>query len=206
MPLEFFFTWFASGCATVVGVLAAILLSRLPHYRTTEPPPLTRNLAEQTEPPTQHTTDIKRTKRWQYWVVLLFWLTFVLLLMHYLWSSFSVEQPEILVRSVFSSWILPVLVGSVVLYGWSQNVKVYESLVEGAKQGFEVALRIIPYLVTILVAVGMFRASGGIDVLVKYVGPLTSLILMPVETLPMALFRPLTGSGAYGLMALWPKL
>ena len=197
----FFSTWFASGCATGVGVLAAILLSRLPHYRTTEPPPLTRNLAEQTELPTQHTTDIKRTKRWRYWVVLLFWLTFVLLLMHHLWSSFSVEQPEILVRSVFSSWILPVLVGSVVLYGWSQNVKVYESLVEGAKQGFEVALRIIPYLVTILVAVGMFRASGGIDVLVKYVGPLTSLILMPVETLPMALLRPLTGSGAYGLMA-----
>ncbi len=87
-----------------------------------------------------------------------------------------------------------------VLYGWSHGVMVYESLVEGAKQGFQVAVRIIPYLVAILVAVGMFRASGGIDLLGTYLGPVTDLIGMPAEALPMAIVRPLSGSGALGVM------
>jgi spore maturation protein SpmB len=96
---------------------------------------------------------------------------------------------------------LPALVALLILYGWSHGTKVYESLVEGAKEGFNVALRIIPFLVAILVAVGMFRASGGIDLLVGYVGPLTDRVGMPAEALPMAFLRPLTGSGAYGVMA-----
>jgi spore maturation protein SpmB len=62
-------------------------------------------------------------------------------------------------------------------------------------------LRIIPYLVAILVAVGMLRSSGGIDLLVRVLGPLTASIGMPAEALPMALLRPLSGSGAYGVMA-----
>jgi len=73
--------------------------------------------------------------------------------------------------------------------------------VEGAKEGFQVAVRIIPYLVAILVAVGMFRASGALDFLVRGLTPITSLIGMPGEALPMALLRPLSGSGAYGVMA-----
>ena len=99
-----------------------------------------------------------------------------------------------------SYWILPALVGGLVLYGWASGIRVYESLVEGAKQGFQVAVRIIPYLVAILVAVGMFRASGGIELLVTYLGPVTDLIGMPAEALPMAIVRPLSGSGAYGVM------
>jgi len=82
-----------------------------------------------------------------------------------------------------------------------RGVRVYDSLVEGAKQGFQVALRIIPYLVAILVLVGMFRASGGLGLLVSVVSPITSLIGMPAEALPMAILRPLTGSGAFGVAA-----
>jgi spore maturation protein SpmB len=78
---------------------------------------------------------------------------------------------------------------------------VYDSLVEGAKQGFQVAIRIIPYLVVILVVVGMFRASGGLELIVVGVSPFTELIGLPAEALPMALLRPLTGSGAFGVMA-----
>jgi spore maturation protein SpmB len=87
-----------------------------------------------------------------------------------------------------------------VLFGWSRGVRVYEALVEGAKEGFQVAVRIIPFLVAILVAVGMFRASGGMDQLVRFFGPVTGLIGLPAAALPMAIIRPLSGSGAMGVM------
>ena len=85
------------------------------------------------------------------------------------------------------------------LYGWTRQVRVYESLVEGAREGFQVAIRIIPYLVAILVAVGMFRASGSLDLLIGWIAPATALIGMPAEALPMAILRPLSGSGAMGI-------
>jgi spore maturation protein SpmB len=80
-------------------------------------------------------------------------------------------------------------------------VRVYEVFVEGAKEGFQVAIKIIPYLVAILVAVGMFRASGALEAMVGLLGPWTSKIGLPAEALPMALLRPLSGSGAYGVLA-----
>lgn len=86
--------------------------------------------------------------------------------------------------------------------GWGaiRRVKVYEVFVEGAKEGFGVSLKIIPYLVAMLVAIGIFRASGALDLLVLLLGPVTDLIGMPAEVLPMALLRPLSGSGSLGLM------
>ncbi|MEM6732353.1 MAG: nucleoside recognition domain-containing protein, partial [Myxococcota bacterium] len=73
--------------------------------------------------------------------------------------------------------------------------------VEGGKEGFQVALRIIPFLVAMLVAVGMLRASGAVDLMVAGLSPITSLIGMPAETLPMALVRTLSGSGAFAVAA-----
>ena len=73
--------------------------------------------------------------------------------------------------------------------------------VEGAKEGFEVAVRIIPYLVAILVAVGMFRSSGAMEMLIGPLGALTGALGLPAEALPMALLRPLSGSGAYGYLS-----
>jgi spore maturation protein SpmA/spore maturation protein SpmB len=98
-------------------------------------------------------------------------------------------------------WIVPGLIVGLLGFGALRRVRVYEVLVEGAKDGFQVALRIIPYLVAILVAVGMFRASGAMDVLVGALGRVTGLVGLPAEALPMALLRPLSGSGAYGIMA-----
>jgi spore maturation protein SpmB len=100
-----------------------------------------------------------------------------------------------------SPWIIPALMAGFLTFGLVRRVSVYEVFVEGAKEGFQVAVRIIPYLVAILVAVGMFRASGAMEALVKWLGPLTSPLGMPPEALPMAILRPLSGSGAYGLMA-----
>lgn len=90
----------------------------------------------------------------------------------------------------------------VVFLGWGivKKVKVYEVFVEGAKDGFQVAVRIIPYLVAMLVAIGIFRASGAMDVLTTLLARITNLIGMPAETLPMALMRPLSGSGSLGIM------
>ena len=72
---------------------------------------------------------------------------------------------------------------------------------EGAKEGFHVAVKIIPYLVAILFAIGMFRASGALDFLIDGLRPVLSLIGFPAELVPMAIVRPLTGSGSAGIVA-----
>jgi len=89
-----------------------------------------------------------------------------------------------------------------VFLGWGivKKVKVYEVFVEGAKDGFNVAVRIIPYLVAMLAAIGIFRASGAMELLTTLLAPATRLIGMPSEALPMAFMRPLSGSGSLGIM------
>jgi spore maturation protein SpmB len=82
-----------------------------------------------------------------------------------------------------------------------RRVRVYEVLVEGARDGVQVAVRIIPYLVAILVAIAMLRASGTLDAVTRALGPFTSLVGLPADALPMALLRPLSGSGAYAILA-----
>jgi spore maturation protein SpmB len=90
---------------------------------------------------------------------------------------------------------------SIVLFGFSRRVKVYEVLVTAGKEGFQVAVLIIPYLVAIMVAVGIFRASGAMDAIVGVLGKFTAPLGFPPEALPMALIRPLSGTGAIGVLA-----
>jgi len=85
-------------------------------------------------------------------------------------------------------------------WGFAKRVKVYDVFVEGAKDGFNVAVKIIPYLVAMLVAIGIFRASGAMDILIAVLSPVSNLIGMPAETVPLAILRPLSGSGSLGLM------
>lgn len=101
---------------------------------------------------------------------------------------------------VLSFFVIPLMLVGFPLYGLYKRVPVYESFVTGAKEGFEVAVRIIPYLVAILFAIGMFRASGAMDFLAMALHPVLSLIGFPPEVLPMAIIRPLTGSGSAGLV------
>jgi spore maturation protein B len=103
--------------------------------------------------------------------------------------------------SVLSVFVLPILLVGFPLYGLYKRVPVYEAFVGGAKEGFEVAVRIIPYLVAILFAIAMFRASGAMDAFVGLLSPLTSAIGIPGEVLPMAILRPLTGSGSAAIVA-----
>jgi spore maturation protein B len=96
--------------------------------------------------------------------------------------------------------LIPLLMIALLLYGLGQGVRVYGSFIEGAKEGFETAIKIIPYLVAILVAVAMLRASGALDAFIALLRPVVEPLGMPAETLPMALIRPLSGSGALGVM------
>jgi len=114
--------------------------------------------------------------------------------------------PEIARQSTFvrvvdgiSKISIPFLLSVFPLYAALRRVKVYEEFVEGAKEGFDVAIRIIPYLVAILVAIGMFRAAGGIDLLSKGLAPAMLAIGFPPDLLPLVLMRPLSGSGTLGI-------
>jgi spore maturation protein B len=107
----------------------------------------------------------------------------------------------ITVVNTVSVLAIPALVLCVVVYGVIRKVRIYEAFVEGAKEGFQVGVRIIPYLVAMLVAIGVFRAGGAMDFLTTILSPVTSWIGMPPQAVPMALMRPLSGSGALGVMS-----
>lgn len=115
----------------------------------------------------------------------------------------SVVNPDIIKNIIqgFSIVAIPLLIVVFLGYGLIKKVKVYEQFVEGAKEGFNIAVKIIPYLVAMLVAIGIFRAGGAMEWLIKILSPVTNLIGMPAEALPMALMRPLSGSGSLGIMA-----
>ncbi len=107
----------------------------------------------------------------------------------------------ILFGKQISPWILPGLILGFLSFGIARRVKVYEAFVDGAREGFQVAMMIIPFLVAILVAIGMLRASGALEGIVSVLGVVTEPLGLPGEALPMALLRPLSGSGAFGVMA-----
>ncbi|MBU1100877.1 MAG: spore maturation protein [Bacteroidetes bacterium] len=117
-------------------------------------------------------------------------------------TIFSFVDPVVLktIIQVVSLVAIPLIIFSFLVYGLLKKVNIYEEFVEGAKEGFNIALRIIPYLVAMLVAIGIFRAGGAMEILIGALTPLTNLIGMPAEALPMALMRPLSGSGSIGVM------
>ncbi len=99
-----------------------------------------------------------------------------------------------------SALVLPAILVGFPLYGMFKKVRVYEEFVEGAKEGFNVAVMIIPYLIAILFAIGMFRASGALDFLTDGLRPVLAFIRFPAEVIPMAIVRPLTGSGSAAIV------
>ncbi len=107
------------------------------------------------------------------------------------------------VRDILSSGgtlILPLVIVGFVVYGLVRRVPVYESFVAGAKEGFSTAVMIIPYVVAMLVAIAMFRASGAMELLTESLRPAMRAVGFPEDVLPMALIRPLTGTGSLGVL------
>ena len=96
----------------------------------------------------------------------------------------------------FSSYVIPVLLAAVAVYGMGKKVNVYSALTHGAEEGLSVLLRIIPALVGLLTAVSMFRASGALEWFSDLCAPLLDLLGIPAETMPLMLIRPVSGSGA----------
>ncbi|MBR8701875.1 Spore maturation protein B [Fusobacterium sp. DD29] len=107
----------------------------------------------------------------------------------------------ITIMEKISLYAIPVILLVIVGYAYFvKKVKVYEVFCEGAKEGFTTSIRIIPFLVAMLVAIGIFRASGCIDIMLRVLDPVFQFIGMPGEVLPLAILRPLSGGGASGVM------
>lgn len=99
-----------------------------------------------------------------------------------------------------SAWAIPLLLAGVPALALARRVKVYPAFVEGAKEGFATAIRIVPPLVAIFVALAMLRASGAMDALTGALAPLTAAAGIPPSVVPMLLVRPLSGGGALGVV------
>jgi len=179
---------FGAFCATTVGITATKVLEKFP-------------LKEG-----GITSLINSSKKGIVIFLTILVLVFVLVvtgLMTAIVSFFSFLNPELFknIIQIVSTLAIPMLIFIFIGYGAIKKVKIYETFVEGAKEGFDVAVRIIPYLVAMLVAIGIFRAGGAMEMLIYALTPLTNLIGMPAEALPMAIMRPLSGSGSLGIMA-----
>lgn len=200
----------ASSC--IAGITAAKLLQRLPFFALppytlseqqilSKPSTLSPQLAitNQPSPFTETLKNLSPLKK----IVL---LSFIGVFIYAAWKLVGTPRntpvaPWVAIIEAISLLAIPFLIGFFPLYAFLRGVAVYEEFVEGAKEGFQVALRIFPYLVAILVAIGIFRAAGGIDFLSHLLAPFLDLIGLPSQLLPLILVRPLSGSAATGLFA-----
>lgn len=98
-----------------------------------------------------------------------------------------------------AAWIIPVFLLITVIYALIRRVNLFDTFVEGAKEGFPMAVKLIPFLVGMLVAIGMFRDSGAMDLLAKTLYPVLQLFNVPADILPLGLMRPISGTGALAI-------
>ena len=200
--------------STLAGIISVKALEKLPMFRLR--PPTAEELAAKkaetieepdvvAQPTLAPMTSLQRLCLFAYIIcfVFLFYLTAFPEALPYFNLKPTAEQltQSSIVRSVnaLSLLAIPFLLSFFPLYAALRRLKVYEEFVEGAKEGFNVAIKIIPYLVTILVAITMFRGGGGIEWITKKSEPFLKLIGFPPELLPLSLMRPLSGSGSLGL-------
>ena len=103
--------------------------------------------------------------------------------------------------NLISLWALPVIIIGILTFGLVKKVPVYEVFTDGAKDGFQVAVKIIPYLVAIIVGISMLRASGAIELVANLLAPVLYTYNVPADTLPLMIVRSLSGSGALGIFS-----
>ncbi len=178
---------FGAACATIVGITAAKILEKFP-LKINEGSSWFKN-------------NIKGISILLGAALLIAVLT-ISGAISVLFGLFDFVDAELVknVIQIIAILAIPFIILSFITYGIFKKVKVYEVFVEGAKEGFNIAVKIIPYLVAMLIAIGIFRAGGAMDFLVDILRYGTDLIGMPAEALPMALMRPLSGSGSIGIM------
>lgn len=195
----------ATVCSTIAGLVSVKTLEKLPFYKL---PPVTAadEAAKRTEnevaPDASGAAQPAPLALWSRLILGAFGAFFLYLLWRSAMAGYDGD------RGLFASYVeaisllaIPFLLSFFPLYAALRRVPVYEEFVEGAKEGIQVALRIIPFLVAILVAIGMFRGAGGIDLLSRALDPIFQRIGFPTELLPMAIMRPLSGSGTMGIFS-----
>lgn len=101
--------------------------------------------------------------------------------------------------SLISLWFIPVLIAFILIYGTLKKVPTYESFVDGGKEGIKIAVSIIPFLVGMLVAISVFRASGALEYFMQFVRPFLEAIGVPPDIFPLAIIRPISGTAALGM-------
>lgn len=101
--------------------------------------------------------------------------------------------------SLLSNIIIPLIFVFIILYGYSNKIDVYDTFIDGAKDGLKIVVDILPTLIGLMVAVGVLRASGTLDILTKLIEPISNLIKLPKETVPLCLMKPISSSAATGL-------
>jgi len=95
-------------------------------------------------------------------------------------------------------WLIPVLIVAAIIGSLWRRVNLFDRFIEGAKEGFNISVRLIPYLVAMLVAITLFQESGAMEILAYSLAPLLEWLKVPVEVLPLAVMRPLSGSASPG--------
>lgn len=103
--------------------------------------------------------------------------------------------------NTISLYLLPILIITILTIALFKKVPIYEEFTEGAKDGFTVSIKIIPYLVAIIVGISMFRASGAMESITNFLSPLLSIFSIPVDSIPVMITRPLSGSATLGLFS-----
>jgi spore maturation protein SpmA len=214
----------ATLCAASVAIISVKLLEKLPAFRIS--PSNQRTKIEQdfekaeireeagvTDPGYSGSValqePVKRSSIWGLIALSSLVVLFIALFVRMVAPTFfgipvapNTAAQNVFVRSVNALSILaiPFLLSFFPLYAAARGVKVYDEFVEGAKEGFGVILKIIPFLVTMLVAIGMFKGAGGIDLLSRLLAPILTPLQFPTDLLPLALMRPLSGSGTLALL------
>jgi len=103
------------------------------------------------------------------------------------------------VINLISLWLIPVIIGFILIYGTIKRIPTYETFVEGGKEGIQIAFSIIPYLVGMLVAITVFRESGALEYFMNLIKPYLMSIGIPAEIVPLAIIRPISGNAALGI-------
>jgi len=203
----------ATLCAATVAITAAKLLEKLPFFRlrdSIEPRQETKlEEPNAVEPAVEDNVIAVEPRGWRRilpFLLVLFFLGLFVRLVFPNWFGFPADpnaaNQNTFVRSVNTLSILaiPFLLSFFPVYAATRRIKVYEEFVEGAKEGFGVILKIIPFLVTMLVGIGMFKGAGGIDLLTRMLTPILTPLHFPPDLLPLALMRPLSGSATLALL------
>jgi spore maturation protein SpmA len=190
----------ATVCSTIAGVTAVKLLERAPGFALPPMPPAVSD--PQTADDETPAMSSPPLPVWGKVVLAAFGVFFAVLAWVHMSSPAQAGRGAIVAAVEAVSYLaIPFLLAFFPLYAALRKVPVYEEFIEGAREGFDVAIRIIPYLVAILAAIGMFRAAGGIDILTNLLRPILTPIAFPPELLPLVLMRPLSGSGSNGIFA-----